>query len=177
MLTRGLGGLLLVMAAQATPAAEQFLMNIPGINGDVTTKGYVNWISVTSFSEGISGSQGSATGLGAGRLTCQAMHIVKPLDVTSPALMAAVATGHHYSTIELVALSTSDGGQGEFLRLTLQNVLIASVTFAGDSSTSARVETLTLDPERIEVTYTPQLADGRPGTPVTSQVNCSNLRF
>jgi type VI secretion system secreted protein Hcp len=107
-------------------------------------------------------------------LLCQDMHIAKFLDVTSPLLLATVTTGHRYSKIELVAVNTGAEVQNEFLRLTLQNVVISSVTFAGDNATSARVETLVLDPERIEITYTPQFADGRLGTPMSALADCSN---
>jgi type VI protein secretion system component Hcp len=107
-------------------------------------------------------------------LLCQDMHIAKFLDVTSPLLLATVTTGHRYSKIELVAVNTGAEVQNEFLRLTLQNVVISSVTFAGDNATSARVETLVLDPERIGITYTPQFADGRLGTPMSALADCSN---
>ena len=170
-------GVLLVLAlsAQAVPAAELFYMDIAGIPGDVTQPNYVHWISVNSFSTGLSNSQaGAVTGRGVGRLLCQDMHVAKFLDVTSPKLLTAVATGHRYSKIELVAVNTGAEVPNEFLRLTLQNVVISSVTFAGDNATSARVETLVLDPERIEVTYTPQFADGRLGTPMSALADCSN---
>jgi hypothetical protein len=46
----------LASAAQATPTGETFLMNVPGITGEVTRPSYVGWISVNSFSGGFRNS-------------------------------------------------------------------------------------------------------------------------
>jgi type VI secretion system Hcp family effector len=176
-----LTALVLGLAAQAASAEELFLLNIPGIGGDVTLKGYEGWISVTAFSEGFTNAEGAAFGGGAevGRTSCHELRVVKMLDVTSPEVAAAVATGRHYASVKLAVLK--EGAQNfEFLRFTLSNVIFTSVTFGGNTKTStadvtttARVETLALRPRQISIQFVPQAADGAPGTPVISMVDCS----
>jgi len=175
---------ILGLTAYSASAEELFLLNIPGISGDVTVKGYEGWISVTAFSEGFKNADERGTGSGgadAGRTSCQELHVVKMLDVTSPEVAAAVAMGHRYANVKLAVLKT--GAQPlEFLRFTLSNVLFTSVTFGGstktstttDVTTTARVETLALKPTQIIMQFVPQTADGAPGAPVTSMVDCAH---
>ncbi len=168
-----IGTLLLSLSAQA--GTETFYMQIPGIKGESLDKTYVDWIPVTSFSEGFmtSGRAGSGgAGRAAGRLVCQALQVVKQLDSSSPAITAAVATGQVFHEIDLVAVASSDRPI-TFLKFALHNALISSVTFGGDSSTSARVETLSVTAPRVDVTYWPQLPDGSRGAALTAIVDCS----
>jgi type VI protein secretion system component Hcp len=101
----------------------------------------------------------------------------KTLDKTSAELTMAVATGHPYARVELAAVKSAGDRPVEFLHFTLFNTVISSVAFAGDSSTSARTETLVLRPARVEVQYTPQNVDGSLGTPITATVDCASTFF
>ncbi len=168
-------GLALVNAAAPAAADELFFLNVPGVAGDVTTRGYLGWISVTSFTEGFSNAAANRSGAGGatGRTSCQNLHVIKPLDVTSPELALAVATGRVFGKIELVAVRSSNGAPEEFLRFTLSSVMISSVAFAGDTNTSARTETLVLRPTKVDVQYTPQRADGSLGSPVSALLDCA----
>lgn len=166
-----LGALLLSMTAQAS---ETFYMNIPGIKGESLDKTYAGWIPLTSFSDGFMSSGragGGSTGRGAGRLVCQALQVVKQLDSSSPAITAAVATGEVFHEIDLVAVVAGDT-PFTFLKFALHNAVISSVTFGGDSSTSARVETLSVTAPKVDVTYWPQQADGTRGAALTTTVDC-----
>jgi type VI secretion system secreted protein Hcp len=157
-------------------ASETFYLNVPGILGDVTARGYEGWISVTSFSEGFSNSSSARSGGGgAARVSCKEFKIVKPLDVTSPHLALAVATDQIFGSIQLAAVSTGNRPI-QFLSFTLLNATIDAVSFGGDSDTSARVETLAIRPAKVLISYRPQAADGAPGTPVQATVDCSSFR-
>jgi type VI protein secretion system component Hcp len=91
----GLSAFIIGLAAYSASANDIFLLNIPGISGDVTLRGYQGWISVTAFSEGFKNADDrTGSGAEAGRTSCQELHVVKLLDVTSPEVAAAVATGH-----------------------------------------------------------------------------------
>ena len=158
---------LLASAAQATPTGETFLMNVPGITGEVTRPSYVGWISVNSFSGGFRNS--SVVGSGGTVPSCQPLVVVKPLDQASPLLTAAVATFHVYPYIELVGL----GGTGNpFVRLLLLDVAISSVDFGGSQTASAQVDNLKLAPRRIEITFQPQKPDGTLGNAATATIDC-----
>lgn len=166
-----LAALLLATTAQAS---ETFFMNIPGIKGESLDRAYAGWIPLTSFSDGFmsSGRPGAgSTGRAGGRLVCQALQVVKQLDSSSPAITAAVATGEVFHEIDLVAVVAGDA-PFTFLKFALHNAVISSVTFGGDSSTSARVETLSITAPKVDVTYWPQQADGSRGAPLTTTVDC-----
>ena len=132
------------------------------------------WISVSVFSGALANSSSAATGkqpAAASPASCQQLSIVKLLDVTSPVLAMAVATEQRHPELVLVAVADSGNGS-EFLRFTLRNAVISSMAFGGDSSTSARTETLAVRPEQIEVRYVPQNPDGTPGAPITTVIDC-----
>src|SRR5258708_19723256 len=173
-----LTALVLGLAAQAVSAEELFLVNIPGIGGDVTLKGYEGWISVTAFSEGFTNAEGAAFGGGAevGRTSCQELRVVKMLDVTSPEVAAAVATGRHYASVKLAVLK--EGAQNfEFLRFTLSNVIFTSVTFGGNTKTSttdvtptAPADTPALSPPHTSLQFPPQPPHSPPCPPLSSPI-------
>ena len=171
-------GLLVLGLAGATAQAanEEFFLKIPGINGESQAQGYVGWIQIDSFAESFVNNTATSGGAGGGRerTSCQDLHLSKVLDKTSAELAMAVATGHTYTPVLLAALRTSGDQPVEFLRFTLHNVVITSVAFAGDTGTSARIETLVLRPTRIDVQYTPQNVDGSAGATITATVNCAN---
>ena len=171
-----IGTLLLSMAAQAAP--ESFYMSISGIKGESLEKAYFGWIPVTSFSEGFMTSGrpgGGSSGRAVGRVVCQALQVIKQLDSSSPEITAAVATGHNYSEIDLVAVTAGSETSVEFLRFALHNAVISSVTLGGDSSTSARVETVSMSAQKIDVTYWPQNPDGSRGGAIMTTVDCGNV--
>jgi type VI protein secretion system component Hcp len=169
-----IGTFLLSLTARA--GTESFYMNIPGIKGESVDKAYAGWIPVTSFSEGFVTSSrggGGATGRSTSRLVCQALQVVKQLDSSSAAITAAVATGQVFHEIDLVAVTAGGDAAGlTFLKFALHNAVISSVTFGGDSSTSARVETVSVSAPKVEVTYWPQSLDGKLGAPLTATVDC-----
>jgi type VI secretion system secreted protein Hcp len=156
---------LTAMAAQA--ATEDFYLTIPGVTGDVVASGHEGTIQVTSFSEAFSAASGND------RAACHDLKILKVLDSTSPKLAMAVATGVRYPAATLQAVSAGKD-QVNFLTFTLNNVLVSSISFGGDSDTSARTETVTLHPASVKISYRPQRADGTLGTPIESMVDCSN---
>jgi type VI secretion system secreted protein Hcp len=161
---------LVSVAAQAAPG-DIFLLQVPNINGGVTRQGYTGWIGLISFSAGFTSPLDLSTGQASGKLTCNEVMAIKPLDATSPELALAVVTGHVYHAISLAALG--GGSQHEFLRLTLKNAVITSLTMGGNTSSAARTESVAIAAQQIEITSTPQLPDGSPGQPVSTIVSCN----
>jgi len=149
---------LLALAGTSAQAAEIFLLNIPGIHGSSTVTGHAGWIPVSSFSDSISNRYNATSARAAGPLACQPLQITKILDNSSPGLFMAVASGRVYPTIELDALTIGEGGTTDapvpFLHLTLSNAVVSSLKIGGDASDSARTETLTVNAERIDVSFT-----------------------
>ncbi|HEY2779469.1 MAG TPA: type VI secretion system tube protein Hcp [Steroidobacteraceae bacterium] len=165
--------LLLGVAAQAAPG-DVFLLQIPGINGSVNFSKYRGWILVNSFSTGITTATSNNTGGGgsSGKPMCQPLMVIKPLDSTSPELALAAATGKRFATVTLAALGSGGGGEREFLRFVLKNATITSVLFGGDNVSSSRTESLTISAQQIQISSTPQSADGATGTTSTTEIDC-----
>jgi type VI secretion system secreted protein Hcp len=103
---------------------------------------------------------------------CQPLMIIKPLDSTSPELALAAATGKHFATVTLAALGSGGGGEREFLRFVLKNAIVTSVLFGGDNVSSSRTESLTISAQQIQISSTPQSADGATGTTSTTEIDC-----
>jgi type VI secretion system secreted protein Hcp len=166
-----IGTLLIGLAAQAAPG-DVFLVQIPSINGGINFSKYRGWILVNSFSTGIitATSQNTGGGGGSGRPMCQPLVLIKPLDSTSPELALAAATGKHFATVTLAALS--GGNDHEFLRFALKNATVTSVLFGGDSVSSSRTETLTISAQQIQISSTPQSNDGATGATTTTDIDC-----
>ena len=166
------GTLLIGLAAQAAPG-DVFLLQIPNINGAVNFSKYRGWILVNSFSTGIttSTSANNGGGSGAGKPMCEPLVVIKPLDTTSPELAQAAASGKRLATVTLAALS---GNDHEFLRFVLKNAIITSVLFGGDNVSSSRTETLTISAQQIQISSTPQSADGSTGATATTDIDCQN---
>lgn len=167
------GTLLIGLAAQAAPG-DVFLLQIPSVNGGVNFSKYRGWILLNSFSTGITTSTSQNTGGGgaSGRPMCQPLVLIKPLDSTSPELAQAAASGKHFATVTLAALS--GGNDHEFLRFVLKNATVTSVLFGGDSVSSSRTETVTISAQQIQISSTPQSADGAAGATATTDVDCQN---
>ena len=159
------------LTAQSALGAQVFVMQIPGITGDVTVQNYVGSISVSSFSAGFSNS---AAPVGSGQAVaakpiCQPIQVVKPLDGTSPKMSAAAFLGTPYPTVTLIALTQSPSAAYyyAFLTLTLNNVFVSSLNFAG-----AQTESLTLEYGQITVSYYALSATGAIVLVGKTNINC-----
>jgi type VI secretion system Hcp family effector len=169
---------LMGLAAQGALGSEVFLMQVPGVRGDVTLAGYAGWISVASFSASFSNAAANTSGaVTAGTPSCQPLQVIKPLDLTSPQLSMGVILGTAYPTVTFVALNQTSTGQTSpilvpFLRFTLSDAIVQSIAFAGTGASSAQFETLTLVYGQIEVSYLTPSSTGASAGMVSTTINC-----
>jgi type VI secretion system Hcp family effector len=154
-------------------AAEVFLMQVPGIRGDVTLAGYPGWISVATFAAGFSNAAvDTSGGVTPGTRSCQSLQVIKPLDVTSPQLSMAVFSATAYPTVTLVALKPSGTSLVPFLRFTLSDVVVNSIAFVGNGASSAQNESLALVYGQIQVSYLIQDPAGAIMVGASTTINC-----
>ena len=161
------------LTAQSALGDEVFVMQIPGITGDVTVANYVGSISVSSFSAGFSNSAAAgSSAVVAGKPICQPIQVVKPLDGTSPRMSAAAFSGTPYPTVTLIGLTQSSSAAYyyPFLTFTLSNVVVSSLNFAG-----AQTESLTLVYGQITVSYYAPSATGAIALVGRTNINCAAL--
>lgn len=158
--------------APAMAAVDMFL-KLDNIIGESTSDKHKQWIDLLSYSAGASAgavAQGSA---GAGRVSarpsCSTFTAMKLLDRSSPPLLTAVMTGQRFQKAQIDFVRTGDGS-APYLKYELQDVMISSLQDSGSSELPS--ESIALNFGRLTVYYYPQNADGAPGDPVVSSVDC-----
>jgi type VI secretion system secreted protein Hcp len=176
---------LLIMVAlagtvAALPAvAGDIFMSVPGITGPVTAQGYVGDIPLLSYSQGFSrtgGTSGSGTGAGS-KTSCGNISISKLIDSTSTSFLHAAVLGFVVptATIYFTGGSSEEGEVSPYI-ITLTNFVVVSIT-QGDVSVSGQglglTENISLQAQKFQFTFRPQLATGALGTPVTFGYDCS----
>lgn len=153
-------------------AAVDYFLKLDGIPGG-SIKGEIQ-LDSWSWGETNSGSAiGSATGgAGAGKVSMQDFHFTSKISKASPLLMLHCANGKH---IKEAVLAARRRNQFEFLKYTLEDVLVTSVQEAA-SGTGDQVipeDSVSLNFAKISVEFKEQKTDGTPGATVTFQWDLS----
>jgi type VI secretion system secreted protein Hcp len=147
-------------------ARVDYFLKIAGVDGESTDDKHKGEIEVESFSWGQqqTGSAGHGGGGGAGKVIPQDFHFVKKLDKSSPVLMIACATGMHYKTAVLTARKAGGGAQQEYLKISMEEVLISSYQTGGSSGSEIiPTEQISLNFAKLEISYKEQKPDGSLG--------------
>lgn len=140
-------------------AFDSFL-KIDGIDGESSDVKHKGEIDVLSFAWNISRGRH-------GKAKVADFSIVKHVDKATPQLFDAVCAGDHISEVTFTARKAGETPL-EFLKIKLTDVLISSVTPAGNTANDRPMEQVALSFARSEITYVPQDKTGKPGQPVTS---------
>ena len=146
--------------------AEQWFLQIDGIEGDSVAKGHAKAIDVLAWTWGVTQSGGgySGGGGGSGKASFQEFDFVTRISIASPLLVIACASGTHHPWAELTGVRTGNKSVA-FLKYRLSDVLVSAVRHADDED-GAPIEEFSLRYRTFEITYTPQKASGKLGTPV-----------
>jgi type VI secretion system secreted protein Hcp len=183
----GLSGLKIIGPAIAVPAAMAAdvpaagvipmevadvpfvaFLRLVGIPGDSTDQDHKGEIEVRSYSFGVTntGSGGVGGGSGQGKATFTDVALTAAAGSASPLLLMATASGNHFPEAVLT-LRRDDAERLEFMKVTLEDVVISGYQQGGDTVGDVSHETINLNFAVIKVEFTPQSAGGGPG-PVTS---------
>lgn len=168
----------LLIVGLASPALAQtqgtsFFVKIDGIKGESPVQGHKDEVDVFSFNLGVTqtGTTDFGGGAGSGKSQFLPVVIYKNVDVASPALFLACATGKHIKTVELKAVrNIGEAGPLEYLTVTLTDVIVSSFNDqSADGNTSPTIlETVSLKYAKIEISYRKQNPDGSLAPPVKS---------
>jgi type VI secretion system secreted protein Hcp len=143
-------------------AVDMFL-KINGIKGEAKDgKGHQDEIDVLAWSWGASNS-GSAHvggGAGAGKVNVQDLSFTKYIDKSSPELFLACCNGKHLPDALLVVRKAGEEPL-EYLKITLGDVLVTSVSTGGSGGEDRLTENVTLNFARVKVHYTEQDQKGK----------------
>ena len=106
-------------------------LKIAGVDGESVDAKHQGEIEVESFSWGETGAPVTWSGSGpaAGKTQAQDLQFVKKIDKSSPLLMLGCATGQQFKHAVLT-IRKAGGSQQEYLKITLDTVLISSYQVA-----------------------------------------------
>lgn len=166
MLIRMLSLCSLLLFCLAAQAATEIFMMVEGIPGESQDTRHRNEIVLTGYSFDIIQSAAAATGGGAraGRVTFSPITVTKSVDVSSPRLVLASASGQRLQQV-IITVGRPGREPFEFLRFTLTGIAISR--FAQENTSAGTpAEVIGLTFATIEIEYIPQRPDGSAGTPV-----------
>jgi len=132
-------------------------VHLEGIEGECKDQDHDAWVIIESMSSAINRSipQGAKDQQRTkGDTTLGDIVLVRQMDKSSTKLQQACAKGDFYKTVEIHFCSTIQGKQEPYLKYKLENVIISSYSFHGNSSGSPLPsEQVTLSFTAAEWTY------------------------
>jgi type VI secretion system secreted protein Hcp len=141
-------------------AVDMFL-KIDDVKGEAQDKTHKDEIDVLAWSWGMSTSATAHAGGGggSGKVNVQNLSLTKWVDKATPNLVMATCNSKHYKE---ALLTVRKGGESplEYIKVTMKEVLIASVSTGGSGGEDRLTETVTLNFGEFKVEYTPQKKDG-----------------
>jgi type VI secretion system secreted protein Hcp len=137
--------------------ASDFYLKIGDIEGDSTADGHEKEIEVTSMSLGFMmpvGPRSSAGSATTEKVQVTEVTLSKVMDASSTKLMLACCLGTHYDSA-IVSINRPDGqgGQVEYAKWELNDVIVSSFQNSG-GGTGLPMESLSLNYGKITLNYT-----------------------
>lgn len=147
--------------------ARDIFLKIEGIKGESQDDKHKDEIDVLAWSWGMSqsGTTHMGGGGGAGKVQVNDMSITKYVDLATPNLMLYCCNGKHIPNILLTVRKAGENAL-EYLKITMKDALISSVTSSGSMDEDRLTEQLSMNFASVKVEYTPQKADGTAGAAV-----------
>jgi len=149
--------------------AVDMFIKVGDIKGESKDGSHKDEIDVLAWSWGLSqsGSFAMGAGGGSGKVSVQDLSFTKYVDASSTALMMAVAKGTHIKQATLVVRKAGDKPL-EYIKITLDNVLISSLSTGGSGGEDRLTENVSLNFAKFKVEYTTQADTGGKGTTSTA---------
>ncbi len=140
--------------------ADDYLIQVEGIDGTSNLVGFEDYIVIESFS------------LGFTRGTCGDLRLIKGMDAASPHLAGAAMLGTSFQNIVLVGLQA---GEARFvrMRLTLTDSVFTGTSTSGISASDRQPsDQVSLQPSSVKIESFEQDTQGRSVLVATSTVVC-----
>ena len=127
-----------------------------GVEGESAHKDHKGEIEVLSWSWGVSNMSSAATGGGSGKgkASGQDLHFMHFYDKASPVLAKKCAQGVHFKEVVITSRKSGEG-QKDFLKVTMKEVFISSVTL-GANSGGDMAESVSMSYASVDFSYKPQ---------------------
>jgi len=142
-------------------------IKIDTVDGEALDAKHEKAIQLESWAFGANntGSFKVGTGGGAGKVEFQDLHCTKLVDSSSPTLLLKCASGEHLKEA-ILTVRKAGADNEDYLKITLNDVLISNVRQSGQALGDLPMEELTINFSKVEVAYRPQNADGTLGAAV-----------
>ena len=141
--------------------ALSIFARIGTIKGESRDAKHKDEIEVLSWAWGMaqSGAAGQGGGGGAGKVTFHDLTFTHHIDKATPSRMKACATGSHIKDAT-VTLRKAGKGQQDYLVITMNDVLVTSVSTSATAEGDTTLESVGLAFGKVDLEYKPQKADG-----------------
>ncbi len=154
--------------------AFDMFLKVDGIPGESTDTKHKDQIRVLAWSWGASqsGTMHIGAGGGAGKANFQDLSLTKYLEMSSPLLLQACATGQHIDKIELFVRKA--GGKDSaltYLTITFEECLITSYSTGGSGGEDLLTENISINFAKYGVAYALQTGKGAGSGSVTTSFN------
>jgi type VI secretion system secreted protein Hcp len=145
--------------------AQQQFIKFDGVDGEATHKDHKGEIEVLAWSWGLSVDivRGLGSGAAASRPKPAEFTFHHVYDKASPVLATSAVAGKHFKEVVLSARKAG-AGQKDFLKVTLEDVLISRVQHGGDGQQIT--EEVALVPRGVSYEYRQATAKGTLGPPI-----------
>jgi type VI secretion system secreted protein Hcp len=146
-------------------------MKLPNINGNVSTKGYENWVELNDVQfaaqRKISQNVGRPTDRETGAPRLSEVSVTKSPDKSSPLLLEALLKG---KALEQVTIAVCRNGSDPKLtaQYTLHDVMLSHYEERINSASEHADEYLSLSYSKIEKRYVPYNSQGTAGAAISS---------
>ncbi len=148
--------------------AMDIFIKIGDLKGESVDDKHKDEIHVLAWSWGMSqsGSTHMGPGGGAGKANFQDLSFTHFIDKSSPNLMLYCANGKHFPEALLTVRKAGEKPL-EYVKLTLKDLIISSVSTGGSGGEDRLTENVALNFAAWKLEYTAQKPDGSGGPPVT----------
>jgi type VI secretion system secreted protein Hcp len=154
-------------------AADMFI-KLDDIKGESQDDAHKGEIDITSWSWGVTqtGASHGGGGSGAGKAQVHDLTFQKNIDRSSPLLFQLCCSGTPIGKA-LLTCRKAGGKPLEFIKITMQQCIVSSVTPGGGKESDFLTETVTLNFASMNYEYVPQKADGSGDASVAKGWNVS----
>lgn len=154
------------LIAGTAHASSDYFLKIEGITGGSSTVvGFEGYSDIYSFS------------LGFTRGICSDLNVSKELDTASPDITSAALLGTYFPRAVLVGRTVSGSDPFIYMKLTLNNVIISSVSQAGSSGGGdLPSESVSIQPTSVKIESFKQDELGRSVPVANITVTCQKVK-
>ena len=144
--------------------ALDMFIQIGKLKGESVDKTHAGKTDVLAWSWGVSNS-GSAHvggGAGSGKANVQDLSFTKYIDKSTPDLLLSACNGKHHDDALLIVRKAGEKPL-EYLKITMTEVLVTSVSTGGSGGEDRLTENITLNFAQVKVEYVEQTKGGGTG--------------